>query len=107
MQMQMRPLVLDPALCLSTDGDTLSGIRISDTFRDIDGGRRFRIRYDTPGFSGFTFSASCGEEILAEDDNASHDDLGLRSAYESDLFKADAGIGYDISTFLVGARWKL
>jgi hypothetical protein len=75
-------------------GDTLSGISIADTFRDFDGGRRFRLRYDTPEFSGFTFSAAYGEEILAENDDASYYDLGLRYGYESDVFKADAGIGY-------------
>ncbi|MFG6082525.1 porin [Paracoccus litorisediminis] len=76
------------------DGDTLSGVSIGDTFKDFDGSRRFRVRYDTPEFSGFTFSAAYGEEILAEDDDATYYDVALRYAYDTDVYKAAAGIGY-------------
>ncbi|MTH77020.1 porin [Paracoccus aestuariivivens] len=76
------------------DGELLSGIAIGDVFKDFDGGRRFRLRYDTPKFNGFMFSAAYGEEILAEDDDANYYDVALRYGYENDTFKADAGLGY-------------
>ena len=33
------------------DGAALSGITIGKAFKDFDGCRRFRLRYDTPDFS--------------------------------------------------------
>lgn len=76
------------------DGAALSGISIGDVFKDFDGGRRFRIRYDTPDFSGFTFSAAYGQEVLAEDDDADYYDAALRYAYQNDMIEADAALGY-------------
>ena len=76
------------------DGDVLSGITIGDAFKDFDGPRRFRIRYDTPEFSGFYVSAAYGQDILADDDDADYYDAALRYSFESDVYKLDAGIGY-------------
>lgn len=76
------------------DGDVLSGITIGDAFKDFDGPRRFRIRYDTPEFSGFYVSAAYGQEVLAEDDDADYYDAALRYSFESAAFKIDAGLGY-------------
>jgi hypothetical protein len=37
-----------------TNGDTLTGVSVSDAFNNLDGlNRRSRLRYDTPTFSGF------------------------------------------------------
>jgi len=39
--------------------DTLTGVSVSDAFRDFDGlSRRTRVRYDTPTFSGFHLATS-------------------------------------------------
>lgn len=75
-------------------GRALSGINVGDTFKSFDGSRRFRFRYDTPKFSGFTFSASYGQEILAEHDDSDYYDIAARYTYDNDAFKADAGLGY-------------
>ncbi|MTH79744.1 porin [Paracoccus aestuariivivens] len=76
------------------NGSALSGITISDAFKDFDGDRRFRVRYDTPEFSGFKVSAAYGEEILAEDDDAKYYDVALRYSLANDVVKLDAGLGY-------------
>jgi len=76
------------------DGDTLSGITIADAFDDFNGPRRFRIRYDTPEFSGLVFSTSYGQEVLAEDDDADYYDVAVSYGYENEVIDLDAGIGY-------------
>ena len=76
------------------DGDDLSGITIGDAFKDFDGGRRFRLRYDTPDFSGFTLSAAYGEEVLATDNDTTYTDLAVRYGFENDVVGVDAALGY-------------
>jgi len=42
-----------------TGDDALTGVRMSDAFKDFDGlSRRSRVRYDTPTFHGFSLAAS-------------------------------------------------
>jgi len=42
-----------------TNGDTLTGVSVSDAFSNLDGlSRRSRLRYDTPTFNGFHFATS-------------------------------------------------
>jgi hypothetical protein len=42
-----------------TNGDTLTGVSVSDAFNNLDGlNRRSRLRYDTPTFSGFHLAGS-------------------------------------------------
>ncbi len=42
-----------------TNGDTLTGVSVSDAFNNLDGlSRRSRLRYDTPTFSGFHLAGS-------------------------------------------------
>ena len=76
------------------DGELLSGITIGDTFKDFDGPRRFRIRYDTPTWSGFYASAAYGKDVLAEDDDADYYDVALRYGLENDVIALDAAVGY-------------
>ncbi|NRA99003.1 MAG: hypothetical protein HRU32_04130 [Rhodobacteraceae bacterium] len=44
---------------------TLSGIDVGDVFKDLDGSRRARLRYDTPSFSGCTAGAAYGINALS------------------------------------------
>lgn len=76
------------------DGDALSGITISDVFKDFDGGRRLRVRYDTPDFSGFTLSGAYGQEVLAENDDADYYDAAIRYGFDGDVVGLDAALGY-------------
>ncbi len=42
-----------------TNGDTLTGVSVSDAFNNLDGlSRRSRLRYDTPTFNGFHLAGS-------------------------------------------------
>jgi hypothetical protein len=77
------------------DGTALSGIAISDVFKDFDGPRRFRLRYDTPDQAGFTLSVAYGQDVLAEDDDASYYDAALRYGLENTTVALEAAIGYN------------
>jgi hypothetical protein len=76
------------------DGAALSGTTIGNTFKNFDGSRRFRLRYDTPDLSGFVASAAAGNDVLSETDEADYYDTALRYGYEDDTFALDAAIGY-------------
>jgi hypothetical protein len=75
-------------------GGTLSGITIGDIAPSLDGGRKGRIRYDSPSFSGFTISASAGEEILAAGNNDEFYDVALRYAGEFGAIRVASGLGF-------------
>lgn len=64
-------------------GGTLSGIAISDVFKNFDGSRRFRLRYDTPQYGGFKVAAAYGIEVLTSGDDRDFYDLAV---YYSDTF---------------------
>ncbi|WP_299402526.1 porin [uncultured Roseobacter sp.] len=75
-------------------GGAASGIDVGDAFSNFDGARRFRIRYDTPDFNGFSVSASAGEEVLREGDDREFYDLGLKYARDYGDIKVDGRLGY-------------
>lgn len=78
----------------SSDG-TLSGIEIGDVFSDFDGGRRGRIRYDTPVFGGgFSVGAAYGKEILATDNDDEFMDVALNYANTFGDYKVDGSVGF-------------
>lgn len=60
-----------------------AGPTIGDVFKDFDGGRKGRVRYDTPSFGGFVVSASAGTEILKDNNYTNFYDVALR--YGADL----------------------
>jgi hypothetical protein len=45
-------------LLFRDDDEDLSNVDVNDGFTDFDSGRQNRIRYDTPGFNGFTAAVS-------------------------------------------------
>ncbi|WP_122076074.1 porin [Pseudophaeobacter sp. EL27] len=72
----------------------LSTVAIGDAFTDIDGSRLGRVRYDSNNFGGFTFSASYGTDILADNNDRETYDVAVR--YSNDdlgAFALDAGLG--------------
>lgn len=75
-------------------GGASSGIDIGDTFSDLDGARRFRVRYDTPDYNGFVASVSAGEEVLTEGDDREFYDLGLKYVRDYGDIKVDGRLGY-------------
>lgn len=77
----------------ATNG-VLSNKFIAGAFGSFDGGRLGRVRYDTPSFSGFTVSASYGEQILASNVDFETRDIALRYAGEFGDFRMKGAIGY-------------
>ena len=73
-----------------------SGVRVGNVFNSFDGGRRLRLKYDSPTWSGFGVSVSAGEEVLARGNDNSFYDLGLR--YDRDLgdIKLATRVGYSV-----------
>lgn len=73
----------------------LSNIQIKNTYRNLDGSRRMRVRYDTPTFAGFTFSAAYGQDVLVDDDDNDYYDAALRWNFANDAVKVESGVGYN------------
>lgn len=73
---------------------TLSTVSIGNTNSSFDGGRRLRVRYDTPVFNGFSASVSAGQEVLTSGDNNDYYDVGTRYAKDYGDFTVDARLGY-------------
>jgi hypothetical protein len=60
-----------------SDTDDLTDVTIGDVFNDFNGSRRFRLRYDTPDFNGFTFAAAYGSNWLDETDDRVYYDAAV------------------------------
>lgn len=71
-----------------------SGSNINSAFRNFDGARRFRLRYDSPAVSGFALTVSAGQEVLRHGDDRDYYDLALRFDRDLDQFKVSGRIGY-------------
>ncbi|PSL20554.1 porin [Shimia abyssi] len=66
---------------------------VGQVFRDLDGGRRARLRYDTPSFSGFQVSGAVGREILAAGNDDTFYDLSASYTGGNDNVQFKAAIG--------------
>ncbi len=80
---------------LLADG-TSSGTTVGNAFSAFDGGRRFRIRYDTPSYKGFGLAISAGEEVLASGNNGEFYDVGLTYDRDYGDYKVAARLGHSI-----------
>ncbi|MDK3075907.1 porin [Sedimentitalea sp. JM2-8] len=69
-------------------------VPVGAVFRNFDAGRRMRVRYDTPSFAGFTFSAAYGQDVLATAVDADYTDVAARYAFENDQMEFAAGLAY-------------
>ncbi len=78
-----------------TAAGALSGVAIKNVFPNLDGGRRGRIRYDSPTFGGgFSVAAAYGEEILTVGSNDKYTDIALRYSGEAGGVKMKGAIGF-------------
>ncbi len=77
-----------------TSAGNPSGKFIGGAFGAFDGGRLGRVRYDSPSFSGFTVSASYGEQILAQNVDLQVTDIAVRYANEFGDIRLKGAIGY-------------
>ena len=55
----------------------LTGIALGDVYNDFDGGRQFRLRYDTPKLRGFGLALAHGRNLLEGDGGTRHSDLAI------------------------------
>ncbi len=55
----------------------LSAITVGDSASNFDGGRRGRIRYDTPDFNGFSAAIAYGQNILSDSDDDDYYDIAV------------------------------
>lgn len=74
--------------------DRLSGIAIADAFNDLDGSRRFRVRYDTPDLEGVSVAAAYGVNALDEEDDGIYYDLAVRYDDTVGEFTVGASVGH-------------
>ena len=87
-----------------TSAGALSTKTIAGSFSDFDGGRRGRIRYDTPTFNGFTASISYGEEIVSKTADFTAAGIALRYSGNFGDYKIKAAVGYSEAKLAAGAR---
>lgn len=77
-----------------TSAGVLSTVSIGSVTSSFDGGRRGRVRYDSPNFSGFSVSVAAGEEVLASNSNDKFYDIALRYANDFGGGKVVGGFGF-------------
>lgn len=77
-----------------TSAGALSGVTVGSVTPSLDGGRRGRIRYDTPSFGGFTVAVAAGTEILVSGNDDDFYDIALKYAEDFDGFQVKGGIGF-------------
>ncbi|WP_424931146.1 porin [Amaricoccus macauensis] len=76
------------------DDGTLSNVTTSGAYSNLDGlGRKMRVRYDTPTFSGFTLKASYGQDTLNDDDDSLYD-IAATYAADYNTVEVAASVGY-------------
>lgn len=78
---------------IRTAEGALSSVTIGDTFDNLDGARRMRLRYDTPEFSGLSLALAYGKEVLKTGDDTDYYDIALRYNQTFDAIKVTAAIG--------------
>ncbi|MBD9640514.1 porin [Ensifer sp. ENS07] len=77
------------------DDGTLSTVRVKDAFTNYDGlSRKFRVRYDTPSFGGFSFATSVGTQVVPEETDVTVWDMAVRYDETYDAFKVGGAIAF-------------
>ena len=77
------------------DDGLLSSVEVKDAFTNYDGlSRKFRARYDTPSFAGFSLAASVGTQIVPTETDVTVWDIAARYDNTFDEFKVSAAIAY-------------
>jgi hypothetical protein len=72
----------------------LTGITVGAVNDSFNGSRRFRLRYDTPSYSGFVLSTSYGRNVLVAQDKRHYYDIALRWTGDLGDFSLRAAAGY-------------
>ena len=82
-----------------TTAGALSNKTITQAFGSFDGGRKTRMRYDTPSFGGVRLSASYGEEVLNKNVNETVADVGLMYSEQIGSVTIVGGLAYSRNEF--------
>jgi hypothetical protein len=75
---------------------TLSKITVGKVFTNLEGSRRFRLRYDTPEFNGFTLSIAGGDDVIVSSDKTYYD-IAARYSGKVGEVKLGAALGYNVT----------
>ncbi len=86
-----------------TNAGALSSNFIRQAFGSFDGGRKGRVRYDTPSYGGLRFSASYGEEILAENVDEKVTDVSMLYSDQFGSVTMVGALAYSRAEFDAGA----
>ncbi|MGI9366913.1 MAG: porin [Rhizobiaceae bacterium] len=71
----------------------LSDITVKDGFDNLDGSRRFRVRYDSPEIAGFSFAAAYGREVLKTGDDNRYYDVVVNHGAQLGAFEIAGKLG--------------
>lgn len=74
--------------------DAVTGVTIAGASNNFNGGRRFRLRYDTPSFAGFELAVAYGQEVLREGVDDDFYDIALGYSGEAGAFRTLGSLGY-------------
>lgn len=77
-------------------GGGASGTTVGNAFSAFDGARRFRVRYDTPTFNGFSFAVSAGQEVLASGNDDEFYDAGVTYNRDYGVYTVAGRLGYSV-----------
>ena len=70
----------------------LSDLTIKDTFDNLDGDRRFRLRYDTPAYEGVSLAIAYGIEVLTKGVDDDYYEAALRYAGDFHSFEVKGAV---------------
>ena len=82
------------AFLFRTKAGVLGTKTIGKAFGSYDGGRKARVRYDTPSYGGIRLSVSYGKEVLAEDADTEVADVGLLYSRQVGSVKMAGAVAY-------------
>lgn len=87
-----------------TTAGALSTKTIAQAFGSFDGGRKVRVRYDTPSYGGVRLSVSYGEEVLAKNVDQNVADIGLLYSGQVGSVTMVGGLAYSRVEFGTGVK---
>jgi porin-like protein len=79
---------------LRTVSGPLSLVSVAQAFPNFDGGRRLRVRYDSPTYRNVYVSASLGKQVLSNVSDSKDSDLTIRYELDSRRFHIRGAAGY-------------
>ncbi len=82
------------AFLLRTAAGPLSLVSVAQAFPNFDGGRRLRIRYDSPTVRNFFVSTSLGRQVLSNVGQSTDSDITIRYELDAPRFHIRGAAGF-------------